>query len=258
LLPLFIGLWFQGKGAKTLALVGGASACAIGVAASSGGALLTMVMGGVGFGFWRMRQRMRLVRRSMLALMVVLTIVMNAPVWYLIARVSSITGGTGWHRAWLIDVALAHFGEWCVFGTTYTAHWGGEAQILDDDPDNIDITNQFVFEGVRGGMARLALFVAIIVQCFKAVGRRTQVEAARSLEDGMRYWAIGVTLLTHCVAFWSVLYYDQLGVMWFWLLAVISRVVCDEEADPARLADQVSLESASRESPLADQDLVIQ
>src|ERR1019366_3695406 len=54
-LPLFIGLWFQGRRARTLALLGGISACVIAIAASSGTALMTMLLGGVGFGFWRLR-----------------------------------------------------------------------------------------------------------------------------------------------------------------------------------------------------------
>ena len=152
LFPLFVGLWFQGRGARRLALLGVVGACIIAIAASSSGALLTLLMGGVGFAFWMVRDRMRLVRRGLFVLILVMAMLMESPVWYLFARLSSITGGTGWHRAWLIDAALAHFDEWWLFGTTYTANWGA-AQILDDDPDNINITNQFVFE--RGQRRRI-------------------------------------------------------------------------------------------------------
>ena len=242
LVPLFIGLWFQGREAKWLALLGGISACIITIAASTSGALLALLLGGVGFGFWRLRNQMRMVRRGLLVMILVLACIMNAPVWYLTARISNITGGTGWHRAFLIDAAIAHFGEWGLFGTTYTANWGAD-QILDEDPDNIDITNQFVYEGVKGGIIKLAFFVAIIVQCFKIIGRRTKVEAAKSFAGGMLFWSIGVCLFTHCVSFWSIVYFDQMVVIWYWLLAVISRVACDESADAAQSVSEVNLES---------------
>jgi hypothetical protein len=244
LFPLFVGLWFQGGKARTLGLLGGVSASIIALAASSSGALLALLLGGVGFTFWKLRDRMRLVRRGILVLVLVLAIVMEAPVWYLAARLGSITGGQGWHRAWLIDVTIAHFGEWCLAGTTYTAHWG-PSQICNEDPNNIDITNQFVAEGVRGGVVKLALYIAIIVQCFKTVGRAVQARTTNSLAGGMLCWAMGVTLFAHCVSFWSVAYYDQLTVVYFWLLAAISRTLWDPAEDPALSVTQVGMEFAT-------------
>lgn len=244
--PFFVGLWFQGRGAKRLALLGGVSACIITIAASTSGALVALLLGGVGFAFWRLRYQMRLVRRGILVLILALACIMNAPVWYLTARLSSITGGTGWHRAWLVDAAIAHFDEWWLCGTTYTANWGAN-QIVDDDPDNIDITNQFISEGVKGGLVKLALFIAIIVQCFKVIGRRTKVEAAKSFAGGILYWAMGVSLFTHCVSFWSIVYFDQMAVIWYWLLAVISRIACDESTDAAPAASRENPESWARE-----------
>jgi hypothetical protein len=240
-LPLFIGLWFQGRGSRTLALLGCISACTIAVAASSGGALLTLLLGGVGFGFWRFRFQMRWVRRGVVVVILALAIVMQAPVWYLTARLSGVFGGTGWHRSWLVDTTLAHFSEWWLCGTTYTAHWGGNTYVLDDDPDNIDITSQYVAEAVKGGVLKLALFVAIIVQCFKVLGRRIQAEAVGSAPAGVLWWAIGVCLFTHCVSFWSIPYFDQMAVIWYWLLAAVSRIAGDEEAPLGLLAGEPGL-----------------
>jgi hypothetical protein len=246
--PLFVGLWFQGGKAKKAAMLGGISACIVTIAASSSGALVTLLLGGVGFALWRLRHRMRLVRRGILVAILLLALVMNAPVWYLTARLSGITGGTGWYRGWLIDQAVAHFDEWWLCGTTYTANWsasGGE--VLDDDPDNIDITNQFVLEGVRGGVLKLTLFFALIVFCFKAIGRRMQNATAASLAGGMLLWATGVSVYTHCISFFSVTYYDQLAVIWYWLLAVISRIAYDESTDAAPAASRENPESRARE-----------
>ena len=110
-LPLFIFLWFQGRREKMLAVLGSLSACLIAIAASSGGALLTMLLGVMAFGFWRFRYRMRSVRRRILLLILALAIIMQAPVWYLFARMSSVVGGGGWYRAFLIDTTAAHISD---------------------------------------------------------------------------------------------------------------------------------------------------
>ena len=215
--PLFAGLWFQGGKAKKPAMLGAISAVIITIAASSSGALVTLLLGWVGLAMWRIRHRMQLVRRGIVVAILLLSLVMNAPVWYLTSKLSSIAGGTGWYRGWLIDQSVAHFDEWWLCGTTYTANWSGSGgEVMDDDPDNIDITNQFLLEGIRGGVLKMTLFVALIVFGFKAIGWRMQSAAAASFAGGMLLWATGVSLYTHCISFFSVTYYDQLAVIWYW------------------------------------------
>jgi hypothetical protein len=241
-LPLFIGLWFQEPKAKALALLGSLSACTIVVAAASGGPLVAMVLGVAGLGFWPLRFQMRLVRRGIVMLILALALIMQAPVWYLTAKLSGVVGGTGWYRARLLEVTMAHINEWWLCGTTYTAHWGGI--VLDDDPDHIDITSQYIAEAVDGGLLKLALFIGIIVQCFKAVGRRVRAEAVGPEVAGILPWVMGVCLLTHCLSFWSIPYFDQMAVLWYWLLATISRTACDAEAQPEQVAAASPLSQA--------------
>jgi uncharacterized membrane protein len=87
----------------------------------------------------------------------------------------------------------------------------------------MDITNQFVAEGVDGGLLKLVLFVAIIVGCFKILGRQLHVEEVKSPATFF-VWAIGVSLFAHCLSFMSITYFDQSIVIWYWLLAVISSL----------------------------------
>jgi hypothetical protein len=249
-LPLFIGLWSQGGKRRHAALFGGLAACAIAIMANSGGALLTLVLGIVAFGFWRVRHHMRWVRRGIVAFMVALTIVMKAPLWYLPAKASILVGGGGWYRALLIDTTAAHLSEWWLCGTTYTAHWAASCFVLDDDPNNIDITSQYIGEAVKGGVLKLTLFVAIIVLCFKVLGRRIHEEVSAPARNSVFWWALGVCLFTHCVSFWSIPYFDQLAVLWFWLLAAISRIAGNEQSEPVSLADETRAESPFGESPL--------
>lgn len=222
LFPLFVALWFRGGRDKWLATVGACSAAVATVAAASGGALLAMMSAVAGFALWPMRFRMRLFRWGAVLMLGALALLMKAPVWFVIGRVSEITGGTGWHRSYLIDQAIKHFGEWYLVGSTYTAHWAPAGQVLALDPKNMDITNQYIAEGLGGGIVKLGLFVAMIALGFKAIGRWTRKFDRARFSSRIFIWALGVCLAEHCVSFISISYFDQIVVMWFWLLAILS------------------------------------
>jgi hypothetical protein len=221
LFPLFVGLWFDKSRRRWVAGAGVVASLVIVGTAGSSGALMAVGGGVIGLALWKWRTKMRFVRRGTLLIIIALAMVMNAPVWYLFARVSDIVGGGGWHRAFVIDTAVAHFNEWWLFGTTYTAHWGPGGEVIAANPDMMDLTNQFVVEGVNGGVLKLALFIAVIVGCFKIVGRRVREEEG-NLFPGMLFWSMGASLFAHCLSFMSVPYFDQMIIIWFWLLAVIS------------------------------------
>ncbi len=159
-IPLFIGLWKAG-GNKWLyggAIAGGAF---IVIATRSSTPLLTLLIVLGLMPLFRYRRYGRLAAWCGVGLTVTLHIVMEAPVWHLIARVNMIGGSTGWHRYHLINEAVNHFSEWMVLGTRGTAHWGWGLQ---------DITNQYILEGVRGGLITLILFVILLVRATAKVG----------------------------------------------------------------------------------------
>ena len=86
-----------------------------------------------------------------------------------------------------------------------------------------DVANMFVRQGVDGGIVTLILFLAIIIYCFKGIGN-SMAASAENLDQKHLSWALGASLFTHIVAFLSVSYFDQVIVIWFMLLAVISTV----------------------------------
>ena len=223
LFPLMIGLWFQGGRYKRHAVWGAVGCTVITVLSNSSGPLLCYVAALAGLGLWPMRERMQLFRRGALAVVIGLALLMKAPVWYLIAKISDLMGGGGWHRSFLIDVAVKHFSEWWLVGTSRTADWAINYQVLFVDPNNMDITNHYVAQGVIGGVWMLGLFLAIIILCFKIVGRVLHSGVDRLLEPKL-LWAIGVALVAHCAAFFSVSYFDQIQVFWFWFLAIIASL----------------------------------
>src|SRR5690606_3405393 len=159
LVPIFIGLWRQ---RKLLATTGLFSGVMIALFSSSSGPLFTLLAGLLAVLVWPLRERMRALRWGLFLCIITLHIVMKAPVWALIGRISNIMGqGTGWHRVELINQAVAHFSDWFLIGTQSTSHWG---YFL------FDVTNQYIRIGVDGGVLTLAFFIAVIAFSFKAVG----------------------------------------------------------------------------------------
>jgi hypothetical protein len=223
LFPLMVGLWFQGGNGKRRAVLGTLGCVVATGLSNASGPLLSFLAAVGGLALWQIRDRMHLFRRVIVVIIAVFAVVMKAPVWYLIARVSDLVGGGGWHRSYLIDQFVSHFNEWWLVGTSYTASWAPAGQVLAVDPNNMDITNHFVAQGIAGGVWMLALFLAIIVCCFKIVGRAVHTDAQGVLDPKL-LWSLGVALAAHCAAFVSISYFDQISVFWFWLLAVISSI----------------------------------
>jgi len=224
LFPLFVGLWFQRGRSKRPAIIGACSAVIVTIAAASSGAVLALMGEVVAMGLWSMRFHMRRIRWVAVLLLVMLAIVMSAPVWYVFAKLSEIAGGEGWYRSYLIDMAVNHFGQWWLVGTTYTANWAPGGEVVAANPGNMDILNQYVAEGLAGGIVKLLLFVAMIVICFKTIGRFTRRQDSLPASHRRFFWSLGVCLFGHCLSFFSVVYFDQIVVMWYWLLASISML----------------------------------
>jgi hypothetical protein len=222
LTPLFIGLWFKKGMYKGLSIIGLIAALTITITSASSGPWMACAYGVAAMMLWPIHAYMRHLRWAALILLVLLHMVMNAPIWSIIGRLSNLVGGTGWHRAALIHQAIYHFDEWWLVGTTYTAHW--ELGTLPNDPNMADITNQYILEGVNGGLLTMLLFISIIALCFRDIGRAiTQVEK-QSLAVKMILWAMGASLFSHVVSFISVSYFDQMIMLWYFLLASISSV----------------------------------
>ena len=222
-IPFFIALWFYRPQFRLIALPATVASMVIVVSASSSGALMALLASLGGMALWKWKTHMRFVRRGAVVAILILAMVMNAPVWYLFDRLSSITGGTGWFRSYLIDQTIGHFNEWWLFGTTYTAHWGPGGEVIASDPNMMDITNHYIIQGVSGGLLKLLLFLAIIVVSFKTVSRWFKSENADS-PGGILVWAAGVSLFAHSLSFVSTTYFDQIVVIWYWLLAVIASI----------------------------------
>jgi len=217
LVPLFIG--FSRQGHRILFWLAVAAAAFMVVATRSSTPVLTLgVVIALPFTY-RWRQYTRTVSWGIVGLLFALHLAMNAPVWHLVSRVGLVSGSTGWHRFHLIDAAIRHFTEWMLIGTRYTGHWGYGLE---------DVTNQFILEGVRGGLITLVLFCAILFAGARAVVRLS----LHSQEKDERYlaWCVFVTILAHCVSFIGVSYFGQITMIWYLLLASVGLLYGKEYA----------------------------
>jgi hypothetical protein len=214
LLPLFLSLWWQGKGSKMFAIIGGIAVSTITFTSSSSGPIMTYAAGLAGLSLWPLRHHMRLMRWGMAYFVIALHLLMQAPVWALLARVTVVGGSTGYHRYYLFDEFIKHFNEWWLWGLKSTAHWGNHL---------FDVTNQFVRIGVDGGLVTLSLFIILIVLCYKSLGQTLWFSGIERRER-LLIWTLGASLFAHVASFWGVSYFDQIIIALYILLAMISTV----------------------------------
>jgi hypothetical protein len=209
--PLFAWLWKSGK-AKTLGIVGMICSGIITLAASTSTPILAFVAGVGAICMWPLRGYLRVLRYGVVIALVGLNLVMNSPVWFLIARIEVVSGSTSYHRAQLIDLFIRHVGDWWLIGTNQNANWGY---------DMWDTANQYVAEGERGGLVVFISFLALIYLGFRNLGN------ARKAAEGDRnkqwfFWLLGASLFSTCIAYFGVDYFDQSRFAWYGMLAMIT------------------------------------
>lgn len=131
-----------------------------------------------------------------------LHIVMKQPVWHLLCRIRIIGGSTGYHRYLLIDAWVRNFSDWWLLGTDSTVQWGRGL---------FDITNQYVFESVRGGLLTFVLFVALLFVAIRTTGYFSRRRIGR--DQQWLSWAVCVSLIGHCIMFIGVSCFGQIQML---------------------------------------------
>ena len=215
LFPLFV--WLHGSKKTrlwaTLGLIASTSIVLTSVASTAFSAYLAGILG---LSLWPLRKRMRMIRWSILLLVLGLASVMKAPVWFLIERIDFV-GGHGWDRAALIDEFVHHTSEWWLIGTRDNANWGNSTW---------DACNQFVAEGVAGGLLTLVLFIVLLCLAFSFIGKARKRVQGQPRQEWF-FWCLGAALFAHLIAFIGIDYFDQIRVLWFVFLAMIAAATLE-------------------------------
>ncbi len=214
-------MWFliKTKKDKILGILGILSLIVIIISTHSGGPILTLLSACFAIILYSKRKHMKVIVWGGITCIFLLSVYMKAPIWYLMSKVSSLVGGTGWHRAYLIDQAIGHINEWWLFGTNQTSHWMPYA--LSAESNMSDITNQFLVEGVRGGLVTMLIFIYLIYMLFKALNINIKHEGENK-RNTLFLWVLGSSLFAHVISFFGVSYFDQITVVLFFLIGTIS------------------------------------
>lgn len=225
-LSLYIGLWFARPAERITALAGILLCLGIVGAANSGGPALCVVATVLGWMLWPIRRSMRFVRWTIVVLLVLLAMVMNAPIWYLLARISSITAGDGYHRAILIDIGINNIDRWWLVGmsSSETASWLPYTNVI---TGVVDMTNNFLKFGVSAGLGAIILLVALIAVAFSETGRAMLSIRSRShtdIDQEPIFWGLGVMLATHVINWFGITYWDQTSAVWYLHIAMIGSL----------------------------------
>jgi hypothetical protein len=218
-LPMMVGLYRLH--ART-ALIGGLACLSMVFASGSSGPLMSLFFGVGALGLWRWRHLSRQMRIAAVLGYIMLELVMAAPAYYIIARINIIGSSTGWHRARLIEMGIAHINEWWLAGTDYTRHWMPTG--VSWSPDHTDITNYYLKMGVIGGLPLMGLLIAALLLGFQYIGQSLRLSEKESWEQRFMIWSVGAALLSHVATCISVSYFDQSYIFLFVNLALIGSL----------------------------------
>jgi hypothetical protein len=211
LMPLFWWLWQSGK-AKVAGAFGFCGSMGMMLMSASSTPLMACAAAIIAWFTWPFRNKLHLLRWSVVVMLVGLHLVMKAPVWMLISRVDLIAGNSGYHRAMLIDMCIRHFSDWWLIGTNAAGTWGW---------DLWDTSNQFVQEAETGGLITFILFILIISLTFRRIAKARRIVQDDPAQERFM-WALSVTLFTHCICFFGISYFDHTKMVWYAFLAIVS------------------------------------
>jgi len=212
-------MWLLSREHRSISVLGAVACFAIVYSSASSGPFMTMFFALAVLALWRWRSLVPWIRRGAIACIVVLHLLMNDPVWYLMARIDITGGSVGYHRAELLTQAFDHIGEWWLIGTDYTRHWMPYG--VQWSEHHADITNYYLKMGILGGLPLMFAFIAILVVAFRLLGR--SIEALRTAGDPTEFvlWCVGVCLAALCFAYLGVAPYDQSYILLFSIIGCI-------------------------------------
>lgn len=212
LIPLFVGLGWEQARYRLLASIAIISSIGMMFASSSSTPALAFPAAVLALCAWPLRDKMRLVRYFGIGVLLLIQLTMSQPVWFLMNRASGVLGGSGWHRAMLVDNFVRHFFDWFLIGTRDNPNWGWSMW---------DVDNAYVSAGFTGGLLGFILFLKIFVLAYGMVGRAWRA-AGQEMGEARLIWALGAALFANMTGFFGIIYWDQSIVGWYALLVMIS------------------------------------
>jgi hypothetical protein len=146
---------------------------------------------------------------------VLVEIVSHRPFYHVIASYANPLGGSGWHRAKLIDCAVEHFGEWWLIGYgDKDPGWGPSLGMA-----ATDVTNEFILNGVRYGILGIVVLCGVLATALRSLfyaHRKAQNPEIQSL-----CWSLGSILVSVIVTWMSVSFFGQISTLFYCVLGIM-------------------------------------
>ena len=129
-------------------------------------------------------------------------------------------GGTGWHRAKLIDVAVSHFGEWWFAGYgNQDPGWGHYFGMT-----WTDVTNEYILAGIRYGIAGVLVLCWVLYVAFSLLRAAYKKENQPYMKTV--YWSLGSM---------SVDFFGQLIPIFYCMLGIMGASVMFQKDKKAKI-----------------------
>lgn len=142
----------------------------------------------------------------------------NRHFYHVFCSYVNLLGGSGYHRATLVDLAIKHFGEWWLFGYgDRDPGWGPYLGMT-----HTDLTNEFILAGVRYGALGIIVICGVLITAFRnlvCVYKKSVDPQLKSL-----CWALGSGLVGVIAAWMSVSFFGQLVPLFYCTLGIIGSL----------------------------------
>lgn len=136
--------------------------------------------------------------------------------------------GSGWYRARLIDVAIAKFPEYWLYGYGYgDPGWGPMINAL----SFTDVVNDFVMQAILYGGFGLAIYVAVMIRAAYEVVRCHAMSPSPWIKS--LCWALVSSLTGLFFAFWSVSLFGQMTSQFYMLLGMHGALAIQVKRAPS-------------------------
>jgi len=175
-----------------------------------------------------MMERFKYLAKPLLGFLVgscfIVDVISNRTFYHVMASYANPIGGSGWHRAKLIDLAIEHFNEWWLMGYGgVDPGWGSRLGMT-----WTDITSHYimvgVFYGVWGVIALVGLMATAVLLLIRAHNK------AKDPTFKSWCWAFGSFLAVLAVSFTSCTLFDQTRTYFYGILGMIGSMVIGQPA----------------------------
>jgi hypothetical protein len=215
LLPLYYSLRHEGGRWRTLSYLLCAIAALAILSTLSSGPCIALIAIVVGLVMEHYKYLVKPLAAFILASSVGIGFVSNRPFYHVLYTRLNPFGGTGWHRAKLVDLAIEHFGEWWLLG--YGGNDPGWGPALGNRWT--DITNHYIIIGCTTGVLGLIVFCGMLVHAIRRLCRAHNTTKGNVLKSWS--WALGVVLVAMMITFTGETIFDQTKSLFYSFLGLV-------------------------------------